>query len=144
MFRPEQSGRLLETNKISTSSALYTCNLQLTMCSSPPAAHLAQVTGLVPSGAAERSEAVKPGDLFHAVDGKDVTSLTDAQVAALCFGTPNTPLTLTLCGKAPPSQGKLYQAARSGNIMETKALLAAGAEADGYLDECRTLLQVFG
>ena len=109
MFRPEQSGRLLETNKISTSSALYTCNLQLTMCSSPPAAHLAQVTGLVPSGAAERSEAVKPGDLFHAVDGKDVTSLTDAQVAALCFGTPNTPLTLTLCGKAPPSQGKLYQ-----------------------------------
>ncbi|MGB1594046.1 MAG: PDZ domain-containing protein [Promethearchaeia archaeon] len=100
------------------------------MCSSPPAAHLVQVTGLVPGGAAERSEAVKPGDLFNAVDGKDVTTLTDAQVAALCRGAPNTPLTLTLFGKAPPSQEKLYQAARNGNIMEAKALLAAGAEAD--------------
>ena len=52
------------------------------MCSSPPAAHLVQVTGLVPGGAAERSQAVKPGDLFNAVDGQDVTTMSDDRVAA--------------------------------------------------------------
>jgi C-terminal processing protease CtpA/Prc len=85
-----------------------------------------QVTGLVPKGAAERSGAVKKGDLFSAVDGQDISSACDAEVAALCRGAPNTHFSLTLC-KGGTLQEKLYQAARDGKDKDVKALLAAGA-----------------
>ena len=68
---------------------------------------------LNPGGAAEKSGGLKVGDLFAAVNGKDVKALTDADVANLCRGAPGEPLTLSLCPKAEaPQQEKLYEAAR--------------------------------
>ena len=58
-----------------------------------------EVKKLVPKGAAERSGVVQTGDVFSAVDGQDVCSLTDAQVAVLFRGSPATAVTLSLCAK---------------------------------------------
>ena len=53
-----------------------------------------RVTRLVPQSAAEQSGVVMAGDHFRAVDGRDVTALDDAAVAALFRGAPGTPCTL--------------------------------------------------
>jgi len=80
------------------------------------------VRSLNPGGAAEKSGGLKVGDLIAAVNGKDVTALTDADVANLCRGAPGAPLTLSLCPKAEASQQeKLHEPAGNCNDSESKA-----------------------
>ena len=77
---------------------------------------------LNPGGAAEKSGGLKVGDLITAVNGKDVTALTDADVANLCKGAPGAPLTLSLCPKTEASlHEKLHEPARNRNDSESKA-----------------------
>ena len=74
---------------------------------------------------------MKVGDHFAAVNGKDVSTLTDAEVVTLFRGAPGVPLTLSLCPRAEASQQeKLYEAARIRDDSGVKALLAAGAQPD--------------
>ena len=91
-----------------------------------------EIASLVPKGAAAQSRAVVVGDMFSAVNGQDVSALSDAAVAALFKGPPFSSLTLSLCAKAQStsSQGELYEAARKGDSKKVAALLKAGAKPD--------------
>ena len=96
-------------------------------------AYLYKITGLVPKGAAEKGGVVRRGDLFSAIDGKDVTGLSDSAVAELFRGSPCTPFTLDLCGNAQDEnvmREKLLEAARNCNDEDVQSLLNSGAKPD--------------
>jgi hypothetical protein len=59
-----------------------------------------QVTGLVPNSPAERSGAVRKGDLLCEVDGHDVSMLDEASVANLFRGAPSSPFALRILSKS--------------------------------------------
>jgi len=63
-----------------------------------------EVTSLVRKGAACASGVVRAGDWFCAVNGKGVSALTDAAVAALFKGASWTDLTLSLCARPHKSE----------------------------------------
>ena len=77
-----------------------------------------EVKKLVPKGAADRSGVVQTGDVFSAVDGQDVCSLTDAEVAVLFRGSPATAVTLSLCAKTQKS-GPVEDSARAASTSKT-------------------------
>ena len=68
-----------------------------------------EITSLVPRGAADQSRAVQVADMFSAVNGQDVSSLSDAAVAVLCKGPPSVSLTLSLCAKAQSTPGTAFE-----------------------------------
>jgi len=63
-----------------------------------------EVTTLVRKGAACASGVVRAGDWFCAVNGQDVSALTEAAVAALFKGASRTDLTLSLCARPHKSE----------------------------------------
>ena len=63
-----------------------------------------EVVNVVPAGAASFS-GIKVGTFFDAVDGVNVSALTNQEVAVLVKGKPSTPLELSVCHPPTGKEG---------------------------------------
>jgi hypothetical protein len=89
-----------------------------------------EVTSLVRKGAACASGVVRAGDWFCAVNGQDVSALTDAAVAALFKGASWTDLTLSLCARPHERE----DGAKAGGVVVLQEQEGGGVERGTEVD----------